>query len=337
MISPIFILGEDIMTLSRRKVKTVTSNTGIVVEKIYCRKCREHKRPSEFFNSVDDLDSNGYFSICKSCCNTLYDNYFRVEHSIAKAILRTCRKINLMFDEGCVESTEIHLKTMSDNGKPTDNIIGIYKSKLIQSQKSNFHNSDGEFDLTFHEIGISLPPNNPLEMTDENYDLSQIWGDDLEFEDYQYLEKEFAEWQKTHRCDTKAEKTLIREICHKMLEIRKTRKETKGTVPAHLTKELQDLMKTASLDPSKSSAANSGNAKETYSNFIKMIEENEPADFYKDKKLYKDFDGIDFYFRKYVTRPLKNFITQSRDFNVDIEEDVDETVEMEPNENGNIT
>ncbi len=62
---------------------------------------------------------------------------------------------------------------------------------------------------------------------------------------------------------------------------------------------------------------------------MKVIEENEPASYYEDKKLFKDFDDIDFYFKKYVTRPLKNFVTQSRDFNVDTEDDVDELVDSE--------
>jgi len=98
---------------------------------------------------------------------------------------------------------------------------------------------------------------------------------------------------------------------------------------ASAIKRLQDLMKTASVDPGKASLANSGKAKETFSSFVKVIEENEPASYYEDKKLFKDFDDIDFYFKKYVTRPLKNFVTQSRDFNVESENDVDELVDSE--------
>ena len=326
------------MVQSRRKVKTVVSNTGVTVEKIYCRRCMTLKVPSEFFSAVDDLDSNGFMSICKKCCNEIYDSYYSVEHSIAKAILRTCRKINLMFDEGCVGSTETHLKTLFDNGKPTDNIIGIYKSKLAQSQKNNFSDPGSEFDLTFHEPNIMIK-NEP--MTDdeefESGDLKLVWGENLTFDDYQFLEREYDEWKKTHRCDTKAEKTLIREICHKELEIRKKRIETQGHVPGSLTKELQDLMKTANVDPSKTSEANSGKNKERYSKFIEILEENDPADYYKDKMLYKNFDNQDFILKKYVTRPLKNFITQSRDFNVEAEDDVDEIVESESEKDEHIT
>ena len=334
-----FRLERGEMVQSRRKVKTTVSKTGVSIEKAYCRRCMQMKKATDFFSAVDlEIDKNGIFSICKNCCNEIYDSYYKVEHSIAKAILRTCRKINLMFDEGCVESTEIHLKTLSDNGRPTDNIIGIYKSKLVQSQKNNFSDSVSEFDLTFREPNIMIKSESMTkEEEPDSDDLKQMWGDNLSFEDYQFLEKEYDEWRRTHKCDTKAEKTLLQEICQKRLEIRKKRIETQGHVPGALTKELQDLMKTANVDPSKTSEANSGKNKERYSKFEEILEENEPADYYKDKKMYANFDNQDHILKKYVTRPIKNFITQSRDFNVDAEDDVDDIVESESEKDEHIT
>jgi hypothetical protein len=55
-----------------------------------------------------------------------------------------------------------------------------------------------------------------------------------------------------------------------------------------------------------------------------LIEETEPAEYYADKTMFKDFDNIGFYFEKYVTRPLKNFVMGSRDFNVETEKDGDD-------------
>jgi len=37
-----------------------------------------------------------------------------------------------------------------------------------------------------------------------------------------------------------------------------------------------------------------------------MISKYTPEEYYKDKKLYKDFDGIGEYFKRFVLRPLKN-------------------------------
>jgi len=314
------------MVASKRLKKTVKSKTGVEVETIYCRRCMEMKKPNNFYSSVDDLDSNGYFSICKSCCDSIYNSYYNVEHDMAKAMLRTCRKINLRFDEGALEATIIHIKTAMDSGRNYSNILGLYKGKLSVSLKSNFSDRGEYLDLTFTEPTISLPPTEPLDDSEESFDLKQYWGENLNFDDYVFLEKEMAEWKKTHKCDTKAEETLLKEICHKQLEIRKKREESKGNSPAVLVKELQQLMVTAAIDPSKTATIGAGKSQDAFSSFIKIIEEKEPADFYKDKELFKDYDKLDFYFRKYVTRPLKNFITQSRDFNVETEE---EEFEME--------
>jgi hypothetical protein len=326
------------MVQTRRKNKAVVSSTGISVETVYCRKCRQNKSPAEFYSAVDRvLDTNGYLSLCKLCCRDIYDGFYLSEKSIERAMLKTCRLLNLRYDENAIEAAKQQVETMKARGTESDNFFGLYKSRLLTSQPACIQSDRSGIDLTFQEPTVFPEPVNVLEETEENYDLVKVWGEDLNEEDYSYLEEEFSEWTRTHKCDTKAEKTLLREICHKSLEIRKKRKESRGSTPANLIKELQDLMKTASVDPSKSSEANSGKGKETFSNFVKIIEENDPAEYYKDKKLFKDFDNIDFYFKKYVTRPLKNFITQSRDFNVDTEDDMDETVDVEPKEDGDLT
>ncbi|MFW5890978.1 MAG: hypothetical protein ACOCUI_02065, partial [bacterium] len=142
-----------------------------------------------------------------------------------------------------------------------------------------------------------------------------FWGDGFEDYDYLYLENELKQWQKTHKHDNYAEITLLREICLTSLEIRKKR-ERKESVKNE-TKALQDLMKTASIDPAKANAADNGKSLDSYGTWLKEIEESEPAEFFEDKKLFKDYDKIKEYTDKYIFRPLKNLLTGSRDFNIE--------------------
>ena len=123
-----------------------------------------------------------------------------------------------------------------------------------------------------------------------------------------------------------AEQTLLHHIAYKQFEIRKARESnpTDTDLSTSLLKQLQDLIKTASIDPGKANAAGQGKNMESFSAFIKMIEETEPAEFYSEKDMFKDIDNIDFYFTKYVTRPLKNFVMGSRDFNVEAEKEGDD-------------
>ena len=58
---------------------------------------------------------------------------------------------------------------------------------------------------------------------------------------------------------------------------------------------------------------------------IRDIEEHCPADFYKDQKLYADFDHLREYIVRFMTRPLNNLLTGSKE--MDKEFNLSETEE----------
>lgn len=320
--------------VSKRLNKSkIISKTGVEVTLIYCRKCMEMKKPADFYQASDRwLDSNGYFSVCKDCCNALYQKMYATERNLERALLRTCRILNLKYDPNAIEATKIHLKTMSEKGRDTENILGIYKTKILSVLKVAKGDSNDNQDLTFVEPGESLP--DPVNDDDgpDAIDLKQFWGDNFNWDQFTFLERELADWKKTHKCDTKAEESLLKELCIKELEIRQTRVEGKSV--GSLVKEKQELMKTASVDPAKTALAGSGKSQDTFSAFIKTIEENSPAEYYQDKKLFKDFDNIVLYFKNFLVRPLKNFITNSRDFNLadDVEDEDEDFSDIEEGE-----
>jgi hypothetical protein len=304
--------------------KEFTTKTGVILIECYCRKCMKTKIATDFYDSMDViLDSNGKMSVCKDCCNDIYNNIFSNEKSLESSMLKTCRILNARYDEIALQAVKEEIQTIIAKGVDPTNIFGLYKRKLTSTTSGNFVDRITDANMSFVE------PTNRLEdnpMLDDDYedsvDLKMFWGTNFKKEDYDWLEFELSEWKRTHKCDTKAEETLLKEVVFKEFDIRKDRAE--GRDPSAKVKQLQEIMKTAAIDPAKTSEAGSGKAQDTFSAFIKTIEENEPAEYYKDKKLFKDFDNVDFYFRKYVTRPLKNFITQSRDFNVTTDDEDDD-------------
>jgi len=299
------------------------------VKVIYCRKCMKKSAAKNFYEATDIfLDSNGKMSICKYCIEDMYQRFMLSEGSIDRAILKLCKVLNVKFDGNALETTMGFIERLESKGKITESTFGIYRRSIKDGGKNALGNP---IDSTYVETARYLPDDSLVdyEQTDLDY-LAKFWGTNFTAEDYEFLEEIFSEWKKTHKCDTRAEETLLKEICHVELKIRKARIEDKST--ASLVKELQDLMKTANVDPAKAAIAGAGKSQDTFSSFIKTIEENEPADFYKDKDLFKDFFNIDWYFKKYITRPLKNFLLQSRDFNVETEDDEDEFDISEVNE-----
>jgi hypothetical protein len=305
------------MVKTRRLAPEITVESGLPQNFGLCRKCQKIKKLQDFYKATDlFLDSNGHMSVCKDCINTMYVSILDSEHgSISKTILRMCRMLNVKYDESAISSALEHTKIReADETK----LFGFYRLKLLTNNRTDV--SDTSVDLTYKDSPvINMGFDKPMEY-EVSQDVIDFWGEGFETSEYEWLEKTLDGWKKTHKCDTKAEEVLFREIVFKQFEIEKARKENSST--SSLIKELQDIMKTASVDPAKANVAGAGKSQDTFSAFIKMIEENEPAEVFGDEReAFKDFQGIEKYFYKYVVRSIKNFITGSRDFNLDAEED----------------
>jgi hypothetical protein len=309
---------EKEMPITRRKVnRRENDDSSNLPKEAYCRKCAKTQSSGNFYRAVDPfLDKNNLMSICKECCDSIFESFYKSEHNFEKALFLTCRTLNVAWIPGAVESTKTQVSNKLADNKEMGPVFGIYKSKM-----STFTRVNKDLPLTFSEPTKQIKDNS-LDESDETEDvksyLHSFWGENFSFDDYTFLESELARYKKTHKCDTAAEESLLRLICFTELSIRKKMALPDGDASVEI-KRLTDLMKSAAIDPAKTSVAGSGKAQDTFSGIIKLIEENEPASYYgqEGKKLFKDFDNIEFYFRKYVTRPLKNFMTQSRDFNVE--------------------
>jgi hypothetical protein len=323
---------------SRRDIikQPLIASNGVELETLYCRRCCQNKNPDDFLTTSDPfLDSSGKMSVCKTCINDIYDIVYESRGSVERTILELCRILNVRFDQPALSATMSQINNAEEKGKTINYPFGLYKMKINAPALHGGSTRDpwiAPSDCTFHEPTMSLLEDtiiiNDIPERDLKY-LEQFWGKSTKYtrEDYEFLESELDEWKKTHRSDTKGELELLKELCHKSLEIRKAREL--GQPYGSLVKELQDLMKTANVDPAKASSANSGKMNETYGNIIRMMEETHPADYYKDRELFKDYDNIEEYFKSYVTRPLKNFVTESRDFNIENQEEDEDDIDFD--------
>jgi hypothetical protein len=305
--------------LRRRRSLTVVKE-GIT--SVYCRKCCKIKPIMDFYKSVDRfLDMNGYMSICRQCISDMYVMFYNSQHSMDRAIYKTCKALNILYSTAAVSATANHVATQKKlDDDPS--IFGIYKSKLISSHKGvdigRISEAPLSIDLTFMEMPI------PEHSEDEkDFDGAEgvvaFWGDGYTADEYRFLEKELSEWKKSYSCQNKAEEFFLKQICLKSLDLETANKED-GKGAETILKSIQELLKNAALTPAQQNAASSGKGTETWGIFIKNIEETTPAEYYKDKTLFKDIDGIEDYIKKYIVRPIKNYITGSRDFNI-VEDD----------------
>ena len=289
-------------------------NTGESI--FYCRRCAKLKKETDFYKTFDTfLDTNNRLSICSECIAEIYALIYNTEHSMERTIYRLCRLLNIKYDLSAVQAT---ITQLENQGKPPDDntCFGIYKSKLIRRGAGISGEANLEGDFTFQEDTTSPSRDSAQSGDFDSFEtVSEFWGSTkYSVDDYRFLERELSEWKRSYSCQNKAEEFFMKQICLKALELEKARVEEKS-VDAIL-KSMQDLLKNAALTPAQQTAASSGKGTETWGLFIKTIEETTPAEFYKDKTLFADFDNIGAYIQKYIVRPLKNFVTGSRDFNI---------------------
>jgi hypothetical protein len=315
--------------LKSKRIVEPLSKTGVYVEKIYCRKCMEVKHPNSFYTATDlYLDSNGYMSICKECVDKIFDKMLITESTLERALLRVCRILNVRYDEKAIRALIEDIKTREKNNQEMKGLFGQYKAKLgftgLRTEK--LINTEDIGDLTFIEPSSDeVKKILDIQMEEKEY-FVESWGQGMTPDDYSFLEKEFAKWKRTTKCDTQAEEVLVRELCHKQNEIRKARIEAKSV--DGLVKSMQEIMKNSALTPALQNAASAGKNMDTFGAWIKEIETLEPAEWYEDQIKYKDIDGIGKDIED-IKRSIGNFITGSRDFNTTDLEEVNELDELE--------
>jgi len=300
----------------------MTENT----ERIYCRKCTKMLPKGDFYDSVDlgFIDTNGKLSVCKSCIQELYDNLFTETQSIEKTIHKLCVSLNIKFSNEAVSATKSHIETMLANGITVNAVFGIYKQKLVSTQKSM--DKSIQEDNTYADIGtiyVSPETINTKEIPIPQ-EVQAFWGKDVTREDIEFLEGQYANFKGTHKADTYAEITLLKQVCFTLLDIKNAR--AAGDSTEKLVKELREVMGSLAIAPDAAKKAGTGKETESFGLWIQDLERYEPAEWLSSDPrgdMYRDVGNVEEYFQKYIVRPLKNFILGSKDFNIDEEDSED--------------
>lgn len=197
----------------------------------------------------------------------------------------------------------------------TSRFLGTYfRVKAIVKKDINTTYMDSDYDITENYItdedGLE-----EVNMTLDRKQLALDWGNNLSDADYLFLEQRYAKLSQMANIEYESDVVVIRNLCQEELNLRRIREKGGNTKDAIGI--ITSLMQTASIRPTDIKAANAGAMSSTYGKWIDQIEENEPAEFFKDKSLYNDYDGIEKYFKDWVLRPLKNILTGNRDFNIE--------------------
>ena len=110
-------------------------------------------------------------------------------------------------------------------------------------------------------------------------------------------------------CDNNQE-IFIKDLCCIKLKQMEAMQKNDTKTFGDLTKLYRDTFKQAGL---KTTQESDGSNDETLGVTLSVISQYTPEEYYKDKKLYKDYDGLGDYITRLLFRPLKNLQFGSKD------------------------
>ena len=276
------------------------------VNKRICCSCGESLPESDFYKSYSDFYYDSRLPICKKCFTRRFFEYSKDYKSSKMAMQRMCMAFDIYFNEKEFDSCDIDDNT----------VIGNYFRRLnmAQAKGKTFENSisEGAFSLSGDRkkvkgkrVAYVDEYDNVQEEDSDPINPKDIekWGIGYEPSEYQTMNAHYKYLKNSNpNCDSNQE-IFICTLC----EIYMQQKNAMRDKDMKSYKDLSELyikyFKEAGLKTVKDSSESE--------NFIAgvsiaTIEKYTPAEYYKDKQLYKDYDGIGGIIKRFFTRPLKN-------------------------------
>lgn len=283
----------------------------------YCTACGKSykKQDGNFCKSQSPLfaNNNGFVHICKRCTDKHYYNlvdYFSKNEE--KAMDRMCqlfdwyysdeifaatRKISADRSRVCAYPAKCNLPQYNAKGKTYIDTIADRANDVIHSvEELEEMKAEGQ-------TGISKV-------------MFERWGQ-VSSEDMSALDEHYKMLKKQNpNCDNNQE-IFIKDLCYTKLLQLKAFKDSNSTDFEKYTKLYRDTFKQAGL---KTVQEDDGSGDNTLGVNAAIISQYTPEEFYKDKTLFDDFDGVRDYFERHVLRPLRNleFNDNKRDIEFNI-------------------
>lgn len=276
-------------------------------EKRVCCTCGDSLIVSKYYKSNSDFYIDSMLPICKDCFSHKFGQYARVFKSNKMAMQRMCIAFDIYFNEDLFDKCDTNDET----------VIGNYFRQLNMAQHhgKTFDDSinEGAFNLSGDRKKVKGKrvaivdeyDNVHEESAEEKISTKDVerWGMGFDPIDYTILNSHYKMLKKSNpNCDDNQE-FFMENLCYIYAQQRKALrdKDTKTY------KEMSELYMKTFKEAGLKTVRDTSESKEFLAGVsIAQIEKYTPAEYYKDQKLYKDFDGIGGIIKRFFTRPLKN-------------------------------
>jgi len=319
--------------------KTISQSPSTPTLSCYCRRCMTTKSASQFYQAVnEELDKNGFMSICKKCCESIYSRLYENYQDVDRSIYESCKIIDLVYSEEAVKMALNHytnlVKRQTQDAESV--VFAYYNSKVRTTAVKNgdvyglrFVDSD-KFIYKLEKEVNNLEENKIKTPDEKKKELEKMWGKVSGREDweYEYLENELTLIQASYECKSYTMLMIMKDICYFNLKIEKERQADNDV--SKLIKSRQDLLNDARLKPVQSIGLEADETV-TFGTLIDKWENERPIPKRVDKEMLDAInysigqlarmEGISNPLTDAMMKELEEYSVNSQDIEPDIEED----------------
>jgi hypothetical protein len=276
-----------------------------VKNKLTCTCCGQESSERNFYISKSFIyKANSHLPICKTCLGDLYDKYYSKYQDYKLALYYMCRAVSICFNLGSYNAVLQEIQ----NGKTT-NVWQIYMTKLNSLGGKNGAGDD--FDSS-DDVNVVAQIEDSNEERGLSKDILIKWGNGYNDDDYIWLENTYNEWVGKYKSDTLSEQKTFKLLAIKEFQIMKAVEKNSNT--DKLEETYLKLMSAGNVTPRDANASMDDENTKGLGVWTKDIEKYRPAEYFADKKLYKDYDSLIDYLNRFVFRPIKNLLMKTKEY-----------------------
>jgi len=280
----------------------------------HCCKCHKSFNRTSFYKTYSTLyTNNGYMPVCKSCLQKIYKELLELyDNDSKKAMKRLCMSFDIYYDDRLFKAADsLDREVTIGNYIKSLNMVQNKDKTMTDSLEEGF--TLGEYEKSYK----SKKKNNEFDDYDDLGDSDEVrpidikrWGDGYKASDYKLLNDHYKYLTEANPNYSSNQEIFIKDLCYN--NMLKQNALVERDIDSF--KKLSDTYRKTFQEAGLKTGNETVNAEEfSMAVNVRTIEQYTPAEYYRDKKLYKDFDGIGNYFERFVLRPLRNLQHGSSD------------------------
>lgn len=275
--------------------------------------CSGRQLQTNFYKSKSKF-YDGYVPFCKTCMIKMFKEYIKDGATMQGALYYTLQKADIPLILEVYErlNEEAKTKNMSE-----DKYIGRYMTMI------NFKNCKGWNDFSDTDVDL-----NDIETRLQNREIKQKEFDDLELrwgaqeeeKDYEFLQDTFKRYTQDIEFESSVEEDMYVRMCLDILAMRNIREGRKSATEENydsIDKRVGRAMKDLKINDFDSNKAKTPSHMALFEK-ITLVDENNVKDIYSEPTLDFDLNKIKEYNTQFSLRPLLNELVGHRDFDINI-------------------